>query len=68
MSKMFEALDRVRGQAAWAAAAGEAAASGPAAAHAEAPAAGILSEVNLEKEMVRLHQHLEALLRDDAHR
>ena len=68
MSRIFEALDSARGFLEGLDIPGEAAALQPAAAHAGVSVTGLFSSVSMEEEMVRLHQHLNALLPDHAHR
>jgi Mrp family chromosome partitioning ATPase len=69
MSKIFEALGNAREHPGLRNVRGEVAASRPvAAAHAGFSIPAVLSRVGMEEEMVRLHQHLDALLPEDAHR
>ena len=68
MSRRFEALENAWAYAGWLDVSSEAAAPRPVAADAAASIPAIVSRVSMEEEMVRLHQHLNALLPDHAHR
>jgi Mrp family chromosome partitioning ATPase len=62
MSKVFKALEHARGSSGWLDAQRVGPAAWPPAARAGAPLPAALSQVSMEGEMVRLHQHLDALL------
>jgi hypothetical protein len=70
MSKIFEALDRAGHNAGWRNSRGEAVAVPlpVLTSHARAPMPALLTRMGMEQEMVRLHQHLDALLAGDGHR